>query len=255
MYWGKYCNIGESIWEKYCSIGDVAATTMSLSTRAPRHTIPWTIVMDATESTTLLDAIKKLKASGAKKWKWAKTPGNGRTYAVFQCNAHEGCTHLRMAAKCDEKFIIKETGEHTEVVKLKKRSNSALTFAEEDAVRGAITGGTRPAALLVTMTDKKAEELRSEGKAPLDHKDQDGGLEGVCMPFHGPDTVQYTRYGWIVAYLQRIPTVSGLYSSDTLDTVGWLRICNVFRLYLSCILQIHTIRLDGCVSATYSNRI
>ena len=47
----------------------------------------------------------------------------------------------------------------------------------------------------------------------------------------------------------------GQIPSNTLNTVGLLRICNVFRPYLGCILQIHSIRLDGCVSATYSDRI
>ena len=123
---------------------------MSLTTRAaPRQKkrLEWTIVPELTPSASLADAIIQLKNSGSKKWKWAKSPGNGQSYSVFQCNAHVDCGHLRMAARLDGSYVIKECGTHGAEENLKKRKNSPLTFSEEEAVRSSITSGTRPASL------------------------------------------------------------------------------------------------------------
>ena len=96
---------------------------MSLTTAAPRQRLIWTMVLNVPSSTTLADAVKKLKSSGDQKWKWAKSPGNGKTHSVFQCNAHEDCDHHRMATKSGDVYVLKECGEHSEELKVKKRKN------------------------------------------------------------------------------------------------------------------------------------
>ena len=187
---------------------------MSLTTRAaPRQKkrLEWTIVPELTPSASLADAIIQLKNSGSKKWKWAKSPGNGQTHSVFQCNAHVDCGHLRMAARLDGSYVIKECGTHGAEENLKKRKNSPLTFSEEDAVRSSITSGTRPASLLASMTERKVQELRAEGMDPLAHKHAEGGLTGTRAAMNMPRYVTIRTYRTYLNVFECICNVSRRY--------------------------------------------
>jgi len=168
---------------------------MSLTTQNARaRTGPnqeWAVVVDIPSSNTLVEARNKLKLSLHQKWKWARSPGNGKTSSVFQCNAHVDCGHHRMAVRVEQVFLVKQMGDHAEEENLKRRSNSTLPFAEEDKVRRAVDEGTRPGTVLVSMTKEKLRELKAMGEDPLQHKRPDGGLKGATWCSNDPEYAEY----------------------------------------------------------------
>ena len=115
------------------------------------------------------------------KWKWReKGPGDGKRFAVFQCNAHKDCTCFVRVARVAGEYFIQKKGKHKEEPKLKKRKNSTLTYADEEALRDHMDAGTRPAKIHTQLTKKKARELIAQGLDPLSefHKRPEGGLKG-----------------------------------------------------------------------------
>lgn len=127
---------------------------------------------------TIKEGIQALKTKEGGRWKWAKSPGDGVTRAVFQCNAHMECTRLLKCQQVDGGFTLFVQGEHTDSPNLKKRKNSTLSYDDEEQLRACIDSGSRPGGVYVSMLKKKAEELRAEGKDPNEHKRPEGGLEG-----------------------------------------------------------------------------
>ena len=77
-------------------------------------------------------------------------------------------------------YFIQKKGIHTEEPKLKKRKNSILSYADEEALRDHMDAGTRPAKMHTQMTKKKARALIAQGLDPLseEHKRPEGGLKG-----------------------------------------------------------------------------
>ena len=125
------------------------------------------------------DAAKQLPPY---KWKWhRKAPGDGVSRAVMVCNAHKGCTRMVMVKKMHDGFRIFEKGEHTSEINNKPRTNSTLTFDALDALKVGMSQGARPSGILVSLTLKREQELKTEGKDPLQHKKDKGGLEGLML--------------------------------------------------------------------------
>ena len=130
---------------------------------------------------TMADALRFIRESGEKKWKWwAKSPGNGVSCAVLQCNAHVACTHLvrasRVAMGC---FSIFHKGVHTTEPTLKKRKNSILNWEEDTLMRAAVRMNNTPGEVLVELTTRETEKLKNAGEDPLQHKRAEGGLQGA----------------------------------------------------------------------------
>jgi hypothetical protein len=120
-----------------------------------------------------------LKQQAPGKWKVAPYPGDGRVRYNFQCNAHINCDKWMRVVNIGDSFDIQEKGEHGVDVTVKKRKNSALSWAEEAVVMQGIHQGGRPGAMVVAMTKAVADELRSAGKDPLKEKKPTGGLQGM----------------------------------------------------------------------------
>ena len=153
---------------------------------------------------TIKEGIQALKTKEGGRWKWAKSPGDGVTRAVFQCNAHMECTRLLKCQQVDGGFTLFVQGEHTDSPNLKKRKNSTLSYDDEEQLRACINSGSRPGGVYVSMLKKKAEELRAEGKDPNEHKRPEGGLEGRHTLKRTPE---YNTRHVFVAYPERIPFV------------------------------------------------
>jgi hypothetical protein len=113
------------------------------------------------------------------RWKWASSPGNGKDFSVFACNAHEQCTKLMRVLRVQALYYIQTKGVHGDERKEKKRKNSTLTFTEDAALRTAVNSGSRPAGLRVALTLEKTAELEAQGKDTLNHKLANGGLAGA----------------------------------------------------------------------------
>ena len=79
-------------------------------------------------------------------------------------------------------YRLQIKGEHTTERNDWARTNSALTFAEEDFVGTMVNAGVLPAAMRAALTKEKEEELLAMGKDPSDHKNADGGLQGEQTP-------------------------------------------------------------------------
>ena len=137
-------------------------------------------VADGTSVPTLEEGLRFIRASGDKRWKWAKSPGNGESCAVLQCNAHVACTYLkrvsRAAMGC---FAIYHKGVHTTESTLKKRKNSILNWDEDALMRAAVRMNNTPGEVLVELTAKEKEKLMEAGEDPLQHKRPCGGLAGA----------------------------------------------------------------------------
>ena len=73
------------------------------------------------------------KKFGSGKWKSHSSPGNSKTNAVFVCNEHVDCTKLLRVLRVEgPSFVLQDCGAHTVELNTKKRSNSALTYEQED---------------------------------------------------------------------------------------------------------------------------
>jgi hypothetical protein len=153
------------------------------------------------------EAKHALKGMEGGKWVWSPTaPGNGTTVATFVCNAHVGCGRMLKAKKIDCTFVLMCKGVHSTEMKLKRRANSTLDAADEDALRFSLDSGGKPAGVLVALTKKEMAKLKAEGKRPEDHKEDEGGLTGEHCSFpqstiHKPACVSCTYYACSMTYL------------------------------------------------------
>ena len=128
-----------------------------------------------------------------KKWRWADSPGNGKTYVYFACNAHVACDRqLRVAQGSDGLFHISAKGLHAAEKKTKKRKNSILTYEDDETLRSAVDKGSRPGAVHTSMTKEKVSELKSKGEDPLMHKEATGGIAGARMKVESASKLLHT---------------------------------------------------------------
>lgn len=147
--------------------------------RRERQPIKWLPIPNVPVFDTIKAAVFNLKQLEGKKWKRAKSSGDGVHSYRLQCNAHVDCGREVRAVNMDGKFYSQYIGEHAPVPNQYKRKNSSLTFEEDNALRLAIDVGGRPAAVLVSMTKEKLQEFKADGKDPEDFKRDNGGLEGT----------------------------------------------------------------------------
>ena len=126
---------------------------------------------------------KKMKATlEGGKWKWARPPGNGFSTAYFVCSGHTDCKRLlviRLAS--DGKFYIYLKGEHASEPSFGKRKNSTLSWADDAKLRVGVDQGATPAAMRVSMTNEQLLELKDQGEDPMQHKNDEGGLQGAPL--------------------------------------------------------------------------
>ena len=162
------------------------------------------------------DALKAARAREEGKWKWNKPSGNCKTNAQLRCNAHLNCDRvvriIQIKGQEDGKFHLHEKGKHGEEAATKKRKDSALTYAEEEAVALCADMGGRPGKAHVAFTLKEIKKLTDSGMSLEEAKLDKGGLRGVshAPPMHRTHAIH----------------------------VSWHRIhhCSVFRMYRACIV-------------------
>ena len=165
--------------------------------KAPRK--QWLPVNSVTYE-TMAEGRMVLKGMEGGKWKWAASPGNGRTSSVYQCNAHNECPRLLKVQICDNGYVIMGTGEHGTEVKGKRRKNSTLNFEMEAEVRKSMDQGGKSAGLRVALTKEKVSELRSAGLDPNEHKMDGGGLKGAPPSLFGRADLGIHLYSRIIMY-------------------------------------------------------
>ena len=91
------------------------------------------ITLLAADVPTMKEAQKMAKShrdeeNPSAEWKWReKGPGDGKRFAVFQCNAHKDCTCFVRVARVEGQYFIQKKGKHKEEPKLKKRKNRVTT--------------------------------------------------------------------------------------------------------------------------------
>ena len=137
-------------------------------------------VYDGVQANDLKEAVKIAKREGDGRWKWAASPGNGKSRCILQCNAHVNCPVLLMVKKEQNGFFLfTKHQEHTVEVKQYKRKNSILTYDEQAALKEGLDGGTKPCGVHLARTLKEMKELEEKGENPLLHKKAGGGLEGA----------------------------------------------------------------------------
>ena len=137
-------------------------------------------VYDDVQANDMKEALKIAKREGDGRWKWAASPGNGKSRCILQCNAHVDCPVLLMVKKrLNGFFLLTKHQEHTAEMKQYKRKNSILTYEEEAALKLGLDGGTKPGGVHLARTLKEMKELEDKGENPLLRKKESGGLEGV----------------------------------------------------------------------------
>ena len=101
---------------------------------APTPRGKW-VSVGSEQFSTMAEGKDNLKMMEGGKWKWDKSPGDGRTQSCFRCNAHVDCDRVLRVHLVDGFFIIEGKGEHAPDPNLKRRLNSTLTFDMETRVR------------------------------------------------------------------------------------------------------------------------
>ena len=143
----------------------------------------WDLLPDEEACVTMLEAKVKLKALNVgsnQLWKRAPSPGDGKTFYQLRCAQHVDCG-LLVKTKFDKKdglFYFWKSGDHTEEMADRVRSNGIMSAEQAVAVRVAMRANTAPAQVRTAMTLQKEEELKKLGIDPLSTKKKEGGLEG-----------------------------------------------------------------------------
>ena len=134
--------------------------------------------------------IKAFDQGASGKWKWAKSPGDGRTRAFFACNNHTTCAaSAGKLMRCVQQggiFVLQEKGDHGFDLSPFKRKNSVLTWDEEKSMTFAMSTGGKPGALHTVFTTDAAQVLEEAGEDPLLHKRPEGGLAGELCAQRAP---------------------------------------------------------------------
>ena len=97
------------------------------------------------------------------KWKWAPSPGDGKRYSVFMCNAHKDSQYRMRVAAVDGIFYLQFKGEHAAEENTRPRKNSALTFDQDAKLKLGMDQGARPAGVLASLTVEAKDRLREQG--------------------------------------------------------------------------------------------
>ena len=124
------------------------------------------------------------KEVGGSQGRWQidrQCPGNYKNRIQWQCAAHENCPVRQRMVKSglDDKWYRETKGEHdTSKSKSFRRSNTQLTFDQEEAVIFAINSGGTPAKIRSALTIIEKKRLLDAGEIPEQHKRKDGGLLG-----------------------------------------------------------------------------
>ena len=87
---------------------------------APTPRDKW-VPVGSEQFSTMAEGKDNLKMMESGKWKWDKSPGDGRTQSRFRCNAHVDCDRVLRVHSVRGFFIIEGKGEHAPDPNLKRR--------------------------------------------------------------------------------------------------------------------------------------
>ena len=146
----------------------------------------WVPLTGVPEFASFKEAMKyarQVDEGSFKRWKqFQQAPGDGRTRGTLQCNAHQDCKVL-VRVRLDRGVFMVELKQcvHGSTMNDKPRANSALTFAQVESARTALSTGARPAALRVAYTKVVMDDATEAGKPA--EKLADGGVAGAYANF------------------------------------------------------------------------
>ena len=117
-------------------------------------------------------------------FKWHPTqPGDGRRRANSLCTSHVDCLVICRAAAIGGKFFVQVSAhEHSDVPVDRGRLSFALSTGQRDLVRTLVNTGTRPAAIVASLTLQEVEKCKDAGIQP--EKRAEGGLVGKVPIWH-----------------------------------------------------------------------
>ena len=153
------------------------------------------ITVDDTQATSLAEAKILAKQHEGLHWKvHRKNPGVRGTTAIFQCNSHVNCPRLLRVALIRGVYCIQVRGDHSTEVNLYARSNSSCTFDEQKLLKFGLDSGGKPGGIHSAMTKEMSSVLKLQGKDPLKHKRDEGGLKGARVYVSGVYQVRIRKY-------------------------------------------------------------
>jgi hypothetical protein len=154
------------------------------------------ITVDGTNATSLAEARILAKQHEGLHWKVnRKSPGNSsQGTAIFQCNSHVNCPRLLRVALIRGVYYIQVRGDHSTEVNLYARSNSSCTFEEQAQLQFGLDSGGKPGGIHSAMTKEVSSMLKLQGKDPLKHKRDEGGLKGARVYVSGVYQVRIRKY-------------------------------------------------------------
>jgi hypothetical protein len=155
------------------------------------------ITVDETKATSLAEAKILAKQHEGLHWKvHRKAPGTkSKGTAVFQCNSHVNCPRLlRVACIQGIYYLQVKGGDHSSEVNVYARSNSSCTFDEQKLLKFGLDSGGKPGGIHSAMTKEVSSVLKLQGKDPLKHKRDEGGLKGARVYVSGVYQVRISKY-------------------------------------------------------------
>ena len=154
------------------------------------------ITVDETKATSLEGAKILAKQHEGLHWKvHRKCPGHAyQGTAVFQCNSHVNCPRLLRVALIRGVYCIQVRGDHSTEVNVYARSNSSCTFDEQALLKFGLDSGGKPGGIHSAMTKEMSSVLKLQGKDPLKHKRDEGGLKGARVYVSGVYQVRISKY-------------------------------------------------------------
>ena len=153
------------------------------------------ITVDETKATSLAEAKILAKQHEGLHWKvHRKNPGVRGTTAIFQCNSHVNCPRLLRVALIRGVYCNQVRGDHSTEVNLYARSNSSCTFDEQKLLKFGLDSGGKPGGIHSAMTKEMSRVLKLQGKDPLKHKRDEGGLKGARVYVSGVYQVRIRKY-------------------------------------------------------------
>ena len=109
-----------------------------------------------------------------------------RNILSLRCIAHKDCPFLQKVAwnQASGCFARYTAFAHAAEANDRRRSNSALTFAQRATLLEGLDMGGKPMEVLNAITKKRKAELIAQGKNPLQYKKAKGGLKGTTHIIH-----------------------------------------------------------------------
>ena len=125
-------------------------------------------------------------ASGGAAGMWSSYYSRKGRLMVLRCNAHKDCPRQQKVALngLSGRFERFAAFEHAGEANDRRRSNSALTLAQERTLTEGLDMGAKPMEVLNAVTKTRRAELKAQGKNPLLHKKPEGGLKGHANIIH-----------------------------------------------------------------------